>query len=615
MYIRGTIPHKIIINKPQLKPQTTMSQQSIQSCLSFEEDICGNFRPLGANHPNHGSLQRNSNATCQLVSSITGGIKGPLATSDSLGWSNADLGCNPYEASSLETPKHDTNKDKMDLDYQGKFLKGRRIVQNEMVKAKADEKAEPEAEEAKANAEAETKAKGKEEHDTFYLLQYRLVDVNTNMSNLMFENGIFNIQTFERFKERRTSVIRILLFHFNDQVDQTRRSMLSKLLQTSIYGLQKAEFLYKKWLSDQMCKTEEQAEAYDIIKSKYVQCIRNTKMRNDIKSERIQGITTQEEQKKEEVYNLISQLLDLNKLKQTQVITTQDDKSSEEQAQTERGGYIYSLMSQLIAIIKSKQTQGIITKEQEQVEGYDSIKLEQAQDNNKQDSKSEVQQQGEEYNVIKPEKAQDGKSEDQQAYQQVDQETDQQAAQQGDQNRYQNADQETDQEADQETAQQAYQQAEQQANQETHQKADQQAVKKAVQETDQEEDQKADQETDPKAYKKADQEIDQEVDQEVYQEVGQQAYQQEDQENQAIDQEEDQEEDQETDQEADQETDPWAYQEVDQEADQEAYKEKINKQIKKSRNRETKSIPRAYREHTKSIPRAYQEHTKSIPRA
>jgi hypothetical protein len=279
------------------------------------------------------------------------------------------------------------------------------LENKEMDKAKADEKVEAEAEDTKADAEAEAKTKGKKAHDTFYneilnLLQYKLVYENTNMSNLMFENRIFNIQAFERFKERRTSITRTLLFNFNDQVDQTRRSMLSKLLQTSIYGLQKAEFLYKKSLSDQMCKTEEQAEAYDIIKSKYVEGIRNMKKRNDMKLEQIQG--KQEEQQKEEVYNLISQLLDLIKLKQTQVITTQDDKSSEEQVKTEKGVYIYSLMSQLIAIIKSKQTQGIITKEQEQLKEYDSIKLEQDQD-----GKSEKQEQNEEYDINKPIKAQE----------------------------------------------------------------------------------------------------------------------------------------------------------------------------------------------------------------
>ena len=109
-----------------------MSQTTINQ-LSFEEDTCGSLGPFRVNHPNHGSLQRNSNATGQLVSSIAGGIKGPLATSDSLGWSNADLGGNLCEASSLETPKPDTNEDEMDLSYQGKFLKGRRIVQNRQV--------------------------------------------------------------------------------------------------------------------------------------------------------------------------------------------------------------------------------------------------------------------------------------------------------------------------------------------------------------------------------------------------------------------------------------------------------------------------------------------------
>ena len=97
---------------------------------------------------------------------------------------------------------------------------------------------------------------------------------------------------------------RVLLFNFNDQVDQTRRSMLSKLLQTSIYGPQKAEFLCKKWLSDQMRKTEEQAEAYDIIKTKHIQSIRNISKSNDrIKSEQIQGtITTLYKNKRKKKY-------------------------------------------------------------------------------------------------------------------------------------------------------------------------------------------------------------------------------------------------------------------------------------------------------------------------
>ena len=89
-----------------------------------------------------------------------------------------------------------------------------------------------------------------------------------------------------------------------------------------------------------MRKTEEQAEAYKIIKTKHIQSIRNISKSNDrIKSQQIQGITTQEEQEKEKVYSLISQLYDLIKSKQTQVITTQDDKSSEEQDQEEKRVY------------------------------------------------------------------------------------------------------------------------------------------------------------------------------------------------------------------------------------------------------------------------------------
>ena len=133
MYKKGSLPP----NDYQIQTISTtynMSQTTINH-LSFEEDIdtCGSLGPFRVNHPNHGSLHQNSTTATGTVSSITGGIKGTLATSDSLGWSNADLGCNLYEASSLETPNPDTNEEKMDLSYQGKILEGRRIVQNRQV--------------------------------------------------------------------------------------------------------------------------------------------------------------------------------------------------------------------------------------------------------------------------------------------------------------------------------------------------------------------------------------------------------------------------------------------------------------------------------------------------
>ena len=114
---------------------------------------------------------------------------------------------------------------------------------------------------------------------------------------------------------------------------------------------------------------------------------------------------------------------ELDKIKsvQAQDITPQNGKS-EGQEQDEAYD-IYSSISQLDAIIKSKQTQGKITEvQQEQDEGYDIIKPEQAQGIDKKDGKSDEQEQDKGYDIIKAEKVQaqaqditpqNGKSEEQ----------------------------------------------------------------------------------------------------------------------------------------------------------------------------------------------------------
>ena len=51
----------------------------------------------------------------------------------------------------------------------------------------------------------------------------------------------------------------------------TRTSMLVELIQLSTYAHQTAEILYKKLLSQQMCKAKEEAEAYIIQKLEQVQ--------------------------------------------------------------------------------------------------------------------------------------------------------------------------------------------------------------------------------------------------------------------------------------------------------------------------------------------------------
>ena len=51
----------------------------------------------------------------------------------------------------------------------------------------------------------------------------------------------------------------------------TRTSMLVELIQLSTYAHQTAEILYKKLLSQQMCKTKEEVQAYNIHKSEQIQ--------------------------------------------------------------------------------------------------------------------------------------------------------------------------------------------------------------------------------------------------------------------------------------------------------------------------------------------------------
>ena len=244
-------------------------------------------------------------------------------------------------------------------------------------------------EDAKADVEAEAKAKEEQLNEKFLLVKVRLKNEHYNLSRYRRlhpeeKMDVKDLQKYIEFNLKITKKLNAKLISEEDQavlkgLDSslcTRTSMLVEIIQLSTDARQTAEILYKKLLSQQMCKTKEEVEAYNIHKS-----------------EQVQGMTAQDGKSGEQEQNDGHEKI---KSEQAQDITPQNGKS-EGQEQDEAYDK-YSSISQLDAIIKSKQTQGITTKEQEQDKGYDSIKLEQAQGINNQDGKSEQQEQDEEYN-------------------------------------------------------------------------------------------------------------------------------------------------------------------------------------------------------------------------
>ena len=85
---------------------------------------------------------------------------------------------------------------------------------------------------------------------------YRMTFENNNLPDLIFEEGKFSAELFEKFKKRRANLIRTFYTLFNNEISQPSRSKLSKLLNISQNGLKFADILHKKYLSTKMSEPE-----------------------------------------------------------------------------------------------------------------------------------------------------------------------------------------------------------------------------------------------------------------------------------------------------------------------------------------------------------------------
>ena len=227
--------------------------------------------------------------------------------------------------------------------------------------------------ENKKDVEVEAKAKEEQLKKKFLLVKVGLKNEHYNLSKYgrLHPEEKMDIKDLQKYIElnlKNTKKFNAMLKSEEDRavlkgMDSsfwTRTSMLVELVQLSTYARQTAEKRHNKLLSQQMCKTKEEVEAYNIHKS-----------------EQVQGMTPQDGKSGEQEQNDED---DRIKSEKPLDITPQNGKS-EGQEQDEAYDK-YSSISQLDTIIKSKQTRGI----------------------NEQDGKSE--EQDEEYNIIKPEKAQ-----------------------------------------------------------------------------------------------------------------------------------------------------------------------------------------------------------------
>ena len=307
------------------------------------------------------------------------------------------------------------------------FGKNLSLENEEKVNAKAEAIAKEMTEDARADAEAKTRveaeAKTKEDQfkRNFNLIKFQLINEHHNLSKYQRlhpeeKMGIKELQSYINFRLKSTEYFYAKLkleedlarYRVLDTSLLTRRSMWVELINLSTKARQTAEILYKKLLSDQMCKTKKEAEAYNILKSEegiFTQSKKpneqeqaeagNNEKAHDVKS-RQQG--------QEEADDII-------KAKQVRAVTEQDYKSEQQQQYEAKG------------IIRAEQDQGTAkedgkSEQDEQDEAHDSIKTEEAQAITEQDSKSEQQEQGESDDIIKTEQAkditeQDGKSEEQ----------------------------------------------------------------------------------------------------------------------------------------------------------------------------------------------------------
>merc|ERR1712083_276130 len=125
----------------------------------------------------------------------------------------------------------------------------------------------------------DAKAQGKEAltKENFNLIKNRLIKENNKLDQILHSKEKIDITKLQRHIELRhksTKTLYAMLKSENNQAIRkeldssllARRSMLVELIQLSIYARQTAEILYKKVLSDQMCKTKEEVEEHDILK-------------------------------------------------------------------------------------------------------------------------------------------------------------------------------------------------------------------------------------------------------------------------------------------------------------------------------------------------------------
>ena len=308
------------------------------------------------------------------------------------------------------------------------FGKNLSLENEEKVNAKAEAKAKEKTEDARADAEAKTRveaeAKAKEDQfkRIFNLFKSKLINEHHNLSKYQRlhpeeKMGIKELQSYINFRLKSTKYFHAKLtleedlarYRVLDTSLLTRRSMWVELINLSTKARQTAEILYKKLLSDQMCKTKKEAEAYNILKSEegiFTQSKKPNEQEQAEAGNNEKGHDVKSRQQGQEEAD------DIIKAEQVRAVTEQDYKSEQQQQYEAKG------------IIRAEQDQGTAkedgkSEQDEQDEAHDSIKTEETQDITEQDGKSEGQDESDD--IIKTEQAQgitelDGKPEQQQQY-------------------------------------------------------------------------------------------------------------------------------------------------------------------------------------------------------
>ena len=138
--------------------------------------------------------------------------------------------------------------------------------------------------ENKKDVEVEAKAKEEQLKKKFLLVKVGLKNEHYNLSKygrLHPEEKMdikdlqkyieFNLKTTKKFNAMLKSEEDRAVLKGMDSSFWTRTSMLVELVQLSTYARQTAEKRHNKLLSQQMCKTKEEVQAYNIHKSEQIQ--------------------------------------------------------------------------------------------------------------------------------------------------------------------------------------------------------------------------------------------------------------------------------------------------------------------------------------------------------